>query len=80
MPVDPERIKEERRRAWQLAMSVGWELASSTILGVFAGWAVDKKFRTSPWGVLVGAFAGISLGLYSLIRTAGSKDGRAGRR
>jgi F0F1-type ATP synthase assembly protein I len=81
MPVDNEKIKEGQRRAWGLALSVGWELASFTLIGVGAGWAVDAHFHSSPWGVLVGVFVGIGLGLYSLIRTFGrAQDGSAGRR
>jgi len=80
MPLDLEKIKEERRRSWALAMSVGWELASFTLLGVGAGWAVDARFRSSPWGVLAGALVGIVLALYRLIRTFGRpQDGSARR-
>ena len=62
-------------------MSVGWELASFTLLGVGLGYWTDKKFSSSPWGVLVGAFAGIGLGLYRLVRTfSRPQDGGSGGR
>ncbi len=35
-----------------------------------AGYWVDRKFETSPWGILVGAMTGIVGGLYNLIRPA----------
>ncbi len=78
---ESEQVKDARRRAWAAAMSVGWELSSFTVLGLGVGWWLDRRFKSSPWGVLVGAFAGIGIGLYRLIRTFGSaQDGRAGRR
>ena len=81
MPVDPENAEAGRRSAWALAVSVGWELSSITLVGVGAGWLVDSRLRSSPWGVLVGTFAGIGFGLYSLIRTfARAQDGSARRR
>lgn len=81
MAVDPEKAEAERRGAWALAASVGWELASFTLVGVGAGWLCDARFRSSPWGILVGTFVGVGLGLYSLIRTFGRvQDGSARRR
>ncbi len=78
---ESEQVKDARRRAWANAMSVGWELSSFTLLGLAAGWWFDKRFRSSPWGVLVGALVGIVSGLYRLIRTfARAQDGGAGRR
>ncbi|MEQ1919795.1 MAG: AtpZ/AtpI family protein [Elusimicrobiota bacterium] len=52
-----------------LALSVGWELASFSLLGVGLGYWLDRHFKSSPWGTLVGALFGIVIGLYRLIRT-----------
>ena len=35
-----------------------------------AGYWVDRKFETSPWGMLIGAMTGIVGGLYNMIRPA----------
>jgi F0F1-type ATP synthase assembly protein I len=81
MAVEPENPDSGRRGAWALAMSVGWEVSSFTLIGVGAGWLCDAHFGSSPWGILVGTFVGIGLGLYSLIRTFGrAQNGGAGRR
>jgi len=81
MPINPEPSKEGRNSALAVAMSVGWELASFTLLGAGIGYWLDKKFASSPWGVLVLTLSGITLGLYRLIRTfSRPQDGGPGRR
>lgn len=64
-----------------VALSVGWELASFSVLGVGLGYWLDKKFSSSPWGTLCGALFGIVIGLYRLIRTFSipKKNGPPGR-
>lgn len=80
MPTQPEPSKEGQKNALALALSVGWELASFTLLGVGLGYWLDGHFNSSPWGTLVGALFGIVLGLYRLIRTFSlPKNGGAGR-
>lgn len=69
MPTQPEPSKEGQKTALALALTVGWELASFSILGVGLGYWFDGHFKSSPWGTLVGALFGIVLGLYRLIRT-----------
>lgn len=49
-------------------MGAGSELVGSVLAGFVIGWFVDKKLGTSPWLTLLGAVAGISFGLYQLIR------------
>ena len=57
----------------------GWAMLSTTVAGIVAtvliGAWVDRRYETSPWGVLVGAVAGIGGGVGNLIyisrRTAG---------
>jgi F0F1-type ATP synthase assembly protein I len=81
MPTEPEPSKERRNNALAVALSVGWELASFSVVGVALGYWFDKHFNSSPWGTLVGALFGIVLGLYRLIRTFSiPKDGGAGGR
>jgi F0F1-type ATP synthase assembly protein I len=81
MQTPSEPSKEGRNNALAVALSVGWELASFTLLGVGLGYWTDKKFSSSPWGVLVGAFVGIGLGLYRLVRTfSRPQDGGSGGR
>jgi F0F1-type ATP synthase assembly protein I len=69
MSTQPEPSKEGQKNALALALSVGWELASFSLLGVGLGYWLDRHFKSSPWGTLVGALFGIVIGLYRLIRT-----------
>ena len=69
MPTQPEPSKEGQKNALALALSVGWELASFSLLGVGLGYWLDRHFKSSPWGTLVGVLFGIVIGLYRLIRT-----------
>lgn len=63
------------RGAWGMAFSAGSELVVSVLAGLFAGRWLDGRLGTQPWLALAGTLAGISLGLYLLIReTAPSKD------
>lgn len=82
MPNENEPSKEGDKSALAVALSVGWELASFSVLGVGLGYWLDKKFSSSPWGTLSGALFGIVIGLYRLIRTFSipKKDGPSGRR
>ncbi|MBI4060260.1 MAG: AtpZ/AtpI family protein [Elusimicrobia bacterium] len=81
MPTEPESPEEGRKSSLALALSVGWELTSFTLLGVGLGYWLDGRLKSSPWGTLVGALFGIVLGLYRLIRTFSlPKNGGAGRR
>lgn len=51
-----------------MAAGAGSELVGSVLAGFVIGWYIDKKLGTGPWLTLGGAVAGISLGLYQLIR------------
>lgn len=80
MPTRPEPAKEGQKNGLAIALSVGWELASFSLLGVGLGYWLDKRFESSPWGTLAGALFGIVIGLYRLIRTFSiPKDGGPGR-
>lgn len=81
MSTQPEPSKERSNNALAVALSVGWELASFSLLGVGLGYWLDKHFKSSPWGTLVGALFGIVIGLYRLIRTFSlSQNGGSGGR
>ena len=81
MPTQSEPPKEDQKSSLALALSVGWELASFTLLGVGLGYWLDGHFQSSPWGTLVGALFGIVIGLYRLIRTFSlPSQGGTGRR
>jgi F0F1-type ATP synthase assembly protein I len=59
---------DQRFPGWVRYSSVGLELAGATAGLALAGYWVDGKFGTKPWGILVGVVIGLVGGLYNLIR------------
>ena len=55
------------------ALSSGFQLVVSVLLGVFFGGWLDGRCGTSPWFLLLGASGGIVLGIYTLIRDSSRK-------
>ncbi len=53
-----------------LAFGLGSEMVVAVLVCVYAGQWADKKLGTQPWLLLLGIFAGISLGLYQILRKA----------
>ncbi len=49
---------------------VGFELAGSIIIFAMIGYFVDRHWKSSPWGVLIGCLVGIVVGMYLLIKEA----------
>jgi len=51
-------------------LGVGIELMA--IIGgmTFAGYLVDRKFDTSPWGIFIGSMLGITVGCYNAVKEA----------
>jgi F0F1-type ATP synthase assembly protein I len=46
----------------------GTQLAVSVLLGVFAGYYLDRRWGSSPWGLLAGATLGLAIGLYGFLK------------
>jgi ATP synthase protein I len=67
----PDRARENRERSigWRMA-GIGMQTSSEVVAGALLGWAADRWLGTSPRWTLVGAVAGIAVGLTSLIRGA----------
>lgn len=47
---------------------VGLEFAAAVAGLTLAGYWIDQKLGSEPWGVLIGAFVGIVGGTYNLLR------------
>ena len=79
MAID-DKTRVEPRAAWAVALGVGWELVAWSLVGFGAGWAIDAKLGSSPWGLIVATLGGIFAGLYRLVRTFSVPPaGRSGR-
>lgn len=42
---------------------VGFEFMGAVLAGIGIGWLIDGQFGTSPWGMLIGLFAGFVAGI-----------------
>jgi ATP synthase protein I len=63
------RMKRETRRAWrELAYysSLGFSVALSIVIGLVAGVYADRRFDSSPWGLLIGLVLGIAAGFRNI--------------
>ena len=57
-------------------LGVGLQLATTLLVGVFAGYFLDRKFHTLPFCTLGGSMLGLIIGFYSFIRQVNKKDER----
>jgi ATP synthase protein I len=64
-PRQPRQVRSSMRLA-----SLGVELAAGLGAAVLLGYWIDRRFGTSPWGLLICAVIGIVGGLYNVIRQA----------
>ncbi len=60
-----------RPKAWVAAATAGTELAAVVLAGLFIGRWLDLAWNSGPWLTAAGAIAGMTIGLYRLIRLAG---------
>ena len=59
--------KTPRPSPWSY-LGLGFEIAIPVLLGIYIGYRLDRWLDTSPWLLVVGAFAGVGLSLYGLFR------------
>lgn len=66
----PDRNSSNVFQKYLQYSTIGFEFVSAVILCLLVGYFIDGKFETKPMGILIGAIAGVGLGLYSFIRNA----------
>ncbi len=70
------------RSGWVRLASMGMELTASVVGLAAVGYALDRHFDWTPWGLLTCTMIGLVGGMYNLIREAlrasRSEDSRAG--
>jgi ATP synthase protein I len=49
--------------------AVGLSLVVAIVMGAALGYGLDRWLGTSPWGFLLGFFAGVVAGILSVFRT-----------
>jgi F0F1-type ATP synthase assembly protein I len=62
--------EERERRGLVRLAGLGLELAGAVAGFTLIGWWVDRRFETSPWGVIIGVVLGLVGGMYNLIRSS----------
>ena len=55
-------------RGWIRYSGAGFELAGATAGLALAGYWIDGRFGTGPWGILGGVAIGLIGGLYNLVK------------
>ncbi len=66
---EPGPVKPPPEGAARLA-GLGVELAAAVGGACLLGYWIDRRFETSPWGLVICAILGIVGGLYNMIRQA----------
>lgn len=49
-------------------ISAVWRVVGGVLVGGGAGWFIDGKLHISPWGLIIGLFAGMGVGFYAMIQ------------
>lgn len=58
------------RKGLSIAMRIGVELVAALAVGGGLGYLADSHFDSSPIGILIGVFLGMSAGLLNVYRMA----------
>jgi F0F1-type ATP synthase assembly protein I len=59
---------DRRSAGWIRYSGIGLELAGAIGGLAFVGYWIDRRFGTSPWGILGGVVLGLIGGLYNMVK------------
>ena len=62
------------QRAAAPYISAVWRVVGGMLVGGGAGWFLDAKLHSAPWGLVIGLFLGLGAGLYGLIQALSSMN------
>ena len=68
-------MKEEQKKtnpalmAIGVTVTIGTELAVTTLLGFYIGHALDEKFNTVPVFLIIGVLLGVAVGILGIVKT-----------
>ena len=60
-------------------LGLGLDIAGPVVVLIFVGYKLDQWLDSGPWLLVLGAFLGMAVGFYSLIRRVRFASGRNGR-
>jgi len=77
-PDEDDGLSPEARaqRAAAPYISAVWRVVGGILVGGGAGWFVDGKLHSSPWGLIIGLFLGLGAGFYGLVQSLSSMNKR----
>lgn len=58
------------RPSWVRFSGIGIEFAAAVVGFTLFGYWIDKRYDSSPWGVLIGVMLGLVGGTYNLVRAS----------
>ena len=75
---DGSELSPEARaqRAAAPYISAAWRVVGGMLGGGGAGWFIDERFHSSPWGLIVGLVLGMGAGFYAMIKGLSSINKR----
>lgn len=66
----PDSGKNGDVAPWGKVASIGLEIAIAVGFGAWIGSWIDGKYKTDPWGLVIGSGVGFIVGMYMLIKQA----------
>ncbi len=75
---DGSELSPEARaqRAAAPYLSAVWRVVGGMLVGGGAGWFLDGKLHSPPWGLIIGLFLGLGAGFYGMLQALGSMKKR----
>lgn len=60
-----------QRSQWAEAMKLSSEFIAAILVGVGFGYAIDKYFETTPWGLIIFLMLGFAAAILNVLRASG---------
>jgi F0F1-type ATP synthase assembly protein I len=62
--------RKQDRPSWIRFSGIGIEFAAAVAGFALVGYWIDKRYDSSPWGLLIGAMLGLIGGTYNFVRVS----------
>ncbi len=75
---DGSELSPEARaqRAAAPYLTAAWRFVGGMLVGGGAGWFLDGKLHSAPWGLMAGLFIGMGVGFYGMMLALGAMKKR----